>query len=50
MPLLAHANELIAKLDVLGISSSPADADDDDGSWEDKDGGSEAGDGDVDMS
>jgi len=48
-PLLEHVKELIAKLDALGIQPSPIDAEDDEDGWED-DGGSEDGDGDIDMS
>ncbi|KIM84821.1 hypothetical protein PILCRDRAFT_817621 [Piloderma croceum F 1598] len=46
-PLLEHVQELIGKLDSLGIKTLPAD--DADESWEDE-GGSEDSDGDVDMS
>ncbi|KAF8656253.1 hypothetical protein AX16_002689 [Volvariella volvacea WC 439] len=48
IPILEHANELIAKLDTLGIRPSPADEGDDQGDWEDVD--SSGDDSDVEMS
>ena len=51
-PLLAHATELISKLDVLGIPSTPADETDETGDesdgWESKDESTDK-DGDVEM-
>ncbi|KAI0635934.1 hypothetical protein C8Q77DRAFT_1100465 [Trametes polyzona] len=48
-PLLEHARELIAKLESLGIQSSPEKEDSDEGGWEDVEGSDEE-DGDVEMS
>lgn len=51
-PLLEHVEELLAKLNALGIQPSPDDDDDEGGDgdgWEDAE-GSEDGDSDVDMS
>jgi non-ribosomal peptide synthetase component F len=51
-PLLSHINELISKLDALGIPSTPADETDENGDesdgWESA-GGSTDDDGDVEM-
>lgn len=48
IPLLEHVKELIAKLDALGITTSPEDddGDDDEAEWEDD---SEDGNGDIEM-
>ena len=51
-PLLIHVKELISKLDVLGIPSTPSDETDGDGDesdgWESVDGSTDE-DGDVEM-
>ena len=50
VPLLEHVKELIAKLDVLGITGSPTDDGDGVGEGEDEwEDDSEDGDGDVEM-
>lgn len=51
LPLLEHAQELIGKLDALGIKPSPIEEGDDDeeGEWEDGDSSGDE-DGDVEMS
>lgn len=49
LPLLGHVEELIGKLDALGIASSPLEeGEEGEGNWEDLD-GSEDSDGDVEM-
>ena len=47
-PILEHANELIDSLEAKGIEPTPED-EQEDGSWEDVDGNSEDGDGDIEM-
>jgi hypothetical protein len=49
-PLLEHAQELIAKLNALGVSPSELDSEADEGAWEDDDASTDnETDGDVDM-